>query len=59
MSLSVSVAVVFSSSQMLHSLFEPQDLVDGHVSDSSPVSVQPGVGFTPDEITGVMLCKDV
>lgn len=58
-SLSVSVAAVFSSSQMLHSLFELQDLVDGHVSDSSPVSVQPGVWFTPDEITGVTLCKDV
>lgn len=58
-SLSVSVAAVFSSSQMLQWLFELQGLVEGHVSDSSPASVQPGEWFSPDEISGVMLCKDM
>lgn len=33
-------AVVFSSCQMLQLVFELQELVDGCVSDSSPVSVQ-------------------
>lgn len=42
---------------MLLSLVELQNLEHGHVSDSSPASVQPRVGFSPDEKTGVMLCK--
>lgn len=56
MSLAVSGAVGFSSSRMLHSLCELQDLVDGRVSHSSPVSVWTRALFV-DEKRGVRMCK--
>lgn len=58
MSLAVSVAVGFSSSHMLHLLCELQDLVDGRVSHSSPVSVRTRALFM-DEKSGVRMCEDV
>lgn len=54
----VSLAVGFSSSRMLNLLCELQDLADGRVSHSSPVSVRTGAFFM-DEKSGVRMCKYV